>query len=287
MGRQANFSELRDAIRQGQAKIAQGLKTGQMRSDRDKADAGRVPRLDPAHEVLGQKPTLTGKVAIFQGRKKPRFRFSLPKLPKIRIRLPQMSLLPMRSVVSGIAAVLVVGLVVFIVFWIGKILVGSGTTSPVAEVDPPVRQPAVAPGPSAPVLTTERQSAPVERQSPQETAAARTETVQPPQTPAVSTPSTGNNVIVIQGITTARENELLSVQEFFARHGIETEIIRGGNNYSRLVTKGRFENPNRPGTDGYEMRMRIRNIGKRYPAETGDTKFGAEPFQDAYGLLRQ
>jgi len=286
MGRQANFSELRDAIRQGQAKIAQGLKTGQMRSDRDKAGAGRVPRLDPAHEVLGQKPTLTGKAAIFQGRKKPRFRFSLPKLPKIRIRLPQMSLLPMRSVVSGIAAVLVVGLVVFVVFWIGKVLVGSGTTSPVAEVDPPVRQPAVAPGPSEPVLTG-RQPAPVERQSPQETAAARTETVQPTQTPAVSTPSTGNNVIVIQGIATARENELLSVQEFFARHGIETEIIRGGNNYSRLVTKGRFENPNRPGTDGYEMRMKIRNVGKRYPAETGDTKFGTEPFQDAYGLLRQ
>ena len=54
MGREPNFSELRDAIRQGQAKIAQGLKTGQMRSDRQAEGQSHRPRLDPAHEMLGK-----------------------------------------------------------------------------------------------------------------------------------------------------------------------------------------------------------------------------------------
>ena len=283
MGRQANFSELRDAIRQGQAKIAQGLKTGQMRSDRNKGNRAGVPRLDPAHEVLGKKPTLTAKSAIFQKRQKSGFRFSLPKLPKIRVRLPRIPLPPMQSMVSGVVVVLGVGLVVFVVFWIGKALTRPRPdTPPVSPADVQTRP--VEPAPSAPVVT--RQD-PVIPSGQVRSVPAPVQPAPVVPTPPAAAGQTGNNVIVIQGIASSREGELAGVQAFFAQHGIATEIIRGGNNYSRLVTRDRFENPNRPGTDGYEMRMRIRNLGKRYPVETGDTKFGTEPFQDAYGLLRQ
>ncbi len=286
MGRQANFSELRDAIRRGQAKIAEGLKTGQMRSDHaGKPSSGHVPRLDPAHESLSKKPTASGKVALFEGRKKPGFRFSWPQ---IRVPWPNLSALPYRSMVSGIAAILVVAVVVFVVFWIGKVLVGSEPSPPVAQGPSEL--------PQSPIGSESTPTTPVSASPPVTAESPRTQTgtqglSQPAQTQPAPTPApvqrTGNNAIVIQGIATSRESELIPVQEFFARHGIETEILRSGNNYSRLITKGRFENPNRPGTDGYEMRMKIKNLGKRYPVETGDTKFGTEPFQDAYGLLIQ
>jgi hypothetical protein len=280
MGREANFSELREAIRQGQAKIAQGLKTGQMRSDRDKGSQ-QAPRtrLDPAHEVLGKKPTLTEKSALFDRHKKPKLKFKMPSFPRVRLprlRLPQISLASIRPMLLGIGAVLAVAAVVLVVFWIGKALIGLvPERSPVAD-EPVVRQPVgtspVEPQPVTPPRQTSAVSSP-----PAESGRA----VVPPVVTR-----TGDNVIVIQNITTSRENELLPVRDFFAKHGIATEIVRSGNNYSRLVTRDRFENPNRSGSDGHEMRMRIRALGKQYPAQTGDTKFGNEPFQDAYGLLR-
>ncbi len=284
MGRQANFSELRDAIRQGQAKIAQGLKTGQMRSDSERAGRGEVPGQEPAHRAAGPKGLLTEKVSLFQGRKKPKFRFSLPKLPKlpkIRIPMPRVAFPPMRSVLSGVVAVLGIAFVVFVVFWIGKALTGGPSPEPVApEVGtPPTASPQV---PESPAPRPD--PGPAASRRPRREAPAQPE---PAPTPTPRSQWTGNNVIVIQGITAARQDELIPVQEFFDRHGIATEIVRGANNYSQLVTRDRFENPNRAGTDGYEMRMRIREVGRRYPDETGDTKFGRQPFQDAYGLLIQ
>lgn len=277
MGREPNFSELRDAIRQGQAKIAQGLKTGQMRSDRQTEAQSHRPRLDPAHEVLGKKPTLTEKSALFERHKKPKFRFRMPALPKIRlpkIRLPKMSLSRVRPVLLGIGAILAVAVVVLVVFWIGKALIGLMPSRPPVE-EQVVQQPVEAP---PPVETRPVAQPPTPR-------VPRTPDPVPP--PVVSPPTqTGNNVIVIQYITASRENELLPVRDFFAQNGVATEIFRrGGGSY--LVTRDRFENPSRTGTDGYAMLQRIRAIGKRYAVETGDRQFGAEPFQDAYGMLRQ
>jgi hypothetical protein len=286
MGREANFSELRESIRQGQAKIAQGLKTGQMRSDRDKDTRVPVPRLDPAHELLGKKPTLTEKTAIFEPRKKDKVRFALPKLPTlphIRIRLPRLprvSLPPMRPMLFGVAAIIAVAMVVLVVFWIGKALIGSRDAQP-PVTDAGTVQPVIEPRPAdvRPVVQ-ERPMVPVQREA---VVTPRPTPTPEPARPAPAT-STGNNVIVIQYITSSRENELRSVQDFFGRNGIVTEIIQRGSG-SYLVTRDRFENPNRSGSDGYEMLIKIRRVGKRYAADTGDSKFGTEPFQDAYGMV--
>lgn len=274
MGRQPNFSELRDAIRQGQAKIAQGLKTGQMRSDRDKGSQ-QVPRirLDPAHEVLGKKLTMTEKSALFERYKKPKFRFRLPSMPKIR--LPQLSLAPLRPLLLGIGAILAVAVVVLVVLWAGRTLIGM------IPERLPVEETAARQTADAPVAAP----APVETRPVQQPAQTPPVSSPPVETVRQPLPRTGDNVIVIQGITASRENELKSVQDFFAKHGIPTDILRRSN-YSLLVTRQMFDNPARPGTTGYEIRMRIKTLGKQYPVETGDTKFGAEPFQDAYGMLK-
>ncbi len=285
MGRDANFSELREAIRQGQAKIAQGLKTGQMRSDRDKGNRVPVPRLDPAREMLAKKPMLTEKSAIFAHVEKKKFRFRLPALPKIRIRLPRIPLPGIRPILYGIAAVLGVALAVLVVFWVGKALIGLATYS---SQNPPAES-----AQTVPVESMGERNAPsgVTQSVPPPQPEPRRETTPPPAEPVrQAAPDalvrTGNNAIVIQYITSSRENELRPVQAFFAKNGVATEIIRSGTG-SYLITQGRFENPNRSGSDGYQILLKIRAIGKRYPVETGDRQFGAEPFQDAYGKLMQ
>lgn len=276
MGREPNFSELRDAIRQGQAKIAQGLKTGQMRSDRQAEGQSHRPRLDPAHEMLGKKPTLTEKSALFERYQKPKARFRAPSL--LKIRLPQVSFARVRPMLLGIGAILVTAVVVMVVFWVGKALIGLIPSRPPVE-EQVVQQP---PDETPPPLETR----PVVEPTPRVTRPP--EPTPPPTPPPVVSPptQTGNNVIVIQYITASRESELLPVRDFFTRNGIATEIFRR-NGGSYLVTRDRFENPNRTGTDGHAMLQRIRTIGKRYAVETGDRQFGAEPFQDAYGMLRQ
>jgi len=296
MGREANFSELREAIRQGQAKIAQGLKTGQMRSDRDKKPDQPVMRLDIARESLGKKTNLTAQSSVFDAPKKPAFQVKMPKpkmprlpklgsLPKIRVSLPRLPQVPMGTVIAvlrGMAMVVAVAIVVLIIFWIGKSLLTGGPTQPITKtpsVEPPrpaETRPIAQPPVTAPAAT------------PRETPAVpATPPPAPPKPPVAAVPPrTGDNAIVIQYIIASREAELKPVMEFFAKNGIPTEIIRIGNG-SYLVTQGRFENPNRIGSDGHAMLQKIRAIGKRYPAETGDRQFGAAPFQDAYGKLMQ
>lgn len=293
MGREANFSELRDAIRQGQAKIAQGLKTGQMRSDRDRKPDQPVMRLDIARESLGKKTTLTAQSAVFDAPKKPAFQVKMPKpklprlpkfgpLPKIRVPLPRVPMRTLIAVLRGMAMVVAVAIVVLIVFWIGKALLTGGPTEPIAKtplaVEPPrsvESRPAVQPPVSAPAIPL-REAPPAATPAPPATT-----------TPVAAVPPrTGDNAIVIQYIIASREAELRPVMDFFAKNGVPTEVIRIGNG-SYLVTQGRFENPNRIGSDGHAMLQKIRAIGKRYPAETGDRQFGAAPFQDAYGKLMQ
>lgn len=275
MGREPNFSEMRDAIRQGQAKIAQGLKSGQMRSDHLKNGVPR-PRLDPAHETLGKKPNLTQQSALFQNRPKRKPRFKLPKMPNFRAKMPKMpriSIPPLRPMLAGILGVLGVALVVLLVIWIGKALFSRPQQPPVADVEVQTPIAVEQPAPPRPV---------VRQETPRQTA-----TPQPVRQEPVSAPAqTGNNVIVIQYITSSREGELRPVQDFFAQNGVATEIFRRGSG-SYLVTRDRFDNPNRTGTDGHAALLRIREIGRRYATDTGDRQWGTTPFQDAYGMLRQ
>lgn len=93
--------------------------------------------------------------------------------------------------------------------------------------------------------------------------------------------STGDHRVVIQ--TYPLPTHLEPVKEYFARAGIETEIRKIGNMYY-LVTKDKYENPQRKGTDGYEAKQRIIQLGANYKAPPGYERFGPKSFETAYGM---
>lgn len=90
----------------------------------------------------------------------------------------------------------------------------------------------------------------------------------------------GNNRIVIQ--TYQFRAHLEPVKDHFARFGIETEIKKISDWYY-LVTKNKYANPERPGTDGYLTKQKIIELGAKYKAPPGYETFGTKPFHDAYG----
>ena len=92
---------------------------------------------------------------------------------------------------------------------------------------------------------------------------------------------TGNNRIVIQ--TWEDSEQLEPVKRYFAVNGIATEI-RGISGMYYLVTKDRYANPEKQGTDGYYARQKIIELGAKYKAPLGYGSFGAKPFHDAYGM---
>ncbi|MHC4396148.1 MAG: hypothetical protein ACYS1A_10890 [Planctomycetota bacterium] len=92
--------------------------------------------------------------------------------------------------------------------------------------------------------------------------------------------SKGNNNIVITQYR--RRMDLVPVQEHFALKDIETEIVTIDDWYF-LRTVDKYENPERPGTNGYAAREKIIKWGAEYKAQAGYETFGAKPFQDAYG----
>ena len=93
--------------------------------------------------------------------------------------------------------------------------------------------------------------------------------------------SSGNNRIVIQ--TWQVRSQLEPVKRFFAENGIATEIREISGMYY-LITKDRYANPEKRGTDGYYAKQRIIELGSQYKAPAGYGSFGAKPFYDAYGM---
>ena len=93
----------------------------------------------------------------------------------------------------------------------------------------------------------------------------------------------GDNVIVITSYPL--NTHLEPVKQHFAKFGIATEIVKRGSRYM-LVTQNRFNDIEKPGADGYEMKRKIMSIGASYkpPAGSGFESFGTKPFQDAYGM---
>jgi len=91
----------------------------------------------------------------------------------------------------------------------------------------------------------------------------------------------GNNRIVIQ--TYQLRADLEPVKQYFAQFGIETEIKKIGNWYY-LVTRNKYENPEKPGTDGYFAKQKIIQWGAKYKAPPGYETFGTKPFHDAFGM---
>lgn len=95
-----------------------------------------------------------------------------------------------------------------------------------------------------------------------------------------SSNATGGNVIVLAQYQT--RTQLEPPMRHFVENGIETEIVAIGNNYF-LVTKNRYANPDRPGTDGYAVKQKITQIGRNYKAPAGYESFAPHFFSDAYG----
>jgi hypothetical protein len=93
----------------------------------------------------------------------------------------------------------------------------------------------------------------------------------------------GDHVIVIASHQLS--SHLEPVKQYFAGFGIATEIIKRDNRWI-LVTQERFDNPEKAGSDGFEMKKKIISIGANYkpPASSGFEPFGPKPFQDAYGM---
>jgi hypothetical protein len=108
---------------------------------------------------------------------------------------------------------------------------------------------------------------------PAEDTVAKTEVTEPVE-------PTGNNVIVLVQYDSLPD--LAPVQEYFRKHHIELEIVPEGGRYF-LQTKQRYDNPSRPGTDGYRALQKIKEIGKEYQAPKGYGTFAPNYFQDAYG----
>jgi len=103
-----------------------------------------------------------------------------------------------------------------------------------------------------------------------------------PDTGIAAVAPTGDNVIVL--VEYGVRADLVPVQKHFATYGIETEIVKENRRYF-LITKNRYENPAKPGTDGYRVKQRIIEAGAAYKgkAPEGYETFAPHFFKDAYG----
>jgi hypothetical protein len=97
------------------------------------------------------------------------------------------------------------------------------------------------------------------------------------------------------------EADLLQVKAYFAAYGIELQVydlarvcqtlkdsgysarLPSGDGYF-LATKFVYSNPDKPGTNGYEIKQKIIELGKGYKAPKGFESFAAKHFNDAYGI---
>jgi len=93
--------------------------------------------------------------------------------------------------------------------------------------------------------------------------------------------SDATNRIVIQ--TFQVRSHLEPVRDYFAQFGIETEIRKIGDWYY-LITKNKYQNPQKQGTDGYLMKQKIVQLGANYKAPPGREPFAPNLFKDAYGI---
>lgn len=262
MAKKSKRMALYEAIQRGQAKIEEGLKTGHLRSDASSVRADRPETQKmyiSARRSGGKDPD---KFQDFLGR------FSISR--KVLL----------------IGSVVLLQLAVFAVaFWLGALFFKDS-------------KPALTPGRQIVSGREVDETGKTESSGgnslfqvdneDEDSVAKETDDNQDTEAPRLGGGSTGNNVIVIQSISWQRKEELRSIQDFFAKKGIQTDIVRDSkSDYALLVTlKGFKEKPENKGSDGYQLLQQIRQYGTQYPEETGDSKWGFEPFQDSYGLKR-
>ncbi|MGD1043465.1 MAG: hypothetical protein ABR913_10465 [Sedimentisphaerales bacterium] len=121
----------------------------------------------------------------------------------------------------------------------------------------------------------------VKQPTAQDTSAAAVTATQPISTPSVGSVQGGRNRIVLK-IYQVRSH-LEPAKEYFDKMGIATEIIEK-NNWYYLVTKNKYDNPEKAGTDGNLAKQKIIEIGSGYKAPAGFENFGPKPFSDAFGM---
>jgi len=92
----------------------------------------------------------------------------------------------------------------------------------------------------------------------------------------------GDQVIVL--VEYKGKADLVPVQRHFAEYGIETEILEKGERYF-LITRDRYQNTEKPDSDGYKARQKIIEVGAKYKgkAPEGYETFAPNFFKDAYG----
>jgi len=75
------------------------------------------------------------------------------------------------------------------------------------------------------------------------------------------------------------------LRRHFAEFGLDGSALPQGDGYF-LVTRQTYDNPDRPGTNGYEAKQKIVEIGALYrgKAPPGCESFGPRYFSDAYGM---
>ncbi|MBM4024618.1 MAG: hypothetical protein FJ280_04330 [Planctomycetes bacterium] len=76
---------------------------------------------------------------------------------------------------------------------------------------------------------------------------------------------------------------LSATRQWFQENGLNTANLPSGDGYL-LATRYLYSNPDRPGTDGYEVKQKIVELGKTYKAPPGRETFAARRFADAYGM---
>jgi hypothetical protein len=171
----------------------------------------------------------------------------------------------------GIAVVLGVLLAAVVLFRLGERVGGREIAAKApAAAKPVVNKPAES-RPVAPKPVT--QDTPVVKQpTAQDTSAAGV---------AANQLTTGRNRIVLK-IYQVRSH-LEPAKEYFDKMGVATEIIEK-NNWYYLVTKNKYDNPEKAGTDGYLAKQKIVEVGSGYKAPVGFESFGPKPFSDAFGM---
>jgi hypothetical protein len=237
---------LYEAIRQGQAKIAKGLESGQMRSD-SRLYKKKAPTPPPEANALLEDHE---------------------KSPGITTLSKTLAL------VSGLAVLVIL----LFGIWLGMHFAGRSEPELMPAPDES-EMGALENAPDDPAGATEVNGSGMGLGG---DTTARQTTVKP----AAPASPEGANVIVIQQIPPDQQDKLIPVKEYYDAKGIPTVLIQRSGYALLVTRVGFDHNPNRAGTEGHRLIERIKQLGLAYPEATGDTKFGLRPFQDAYPLKR-
>ena len=249
---------LYEAMRESQAKALQGKSLQPLHPESaPAAPPAAQPDVQPVSTPLPAEPAPVPQRTVIRWPTKPR----MFQVNGGRIELS----LPYQLLIAGLLCGIVILLIAFRI----------GQHSPIEKSARPA-QPAV----EKPKATPKAAVNVAPKATSQPTKAAIVTAPAEPAQKAVSA-SKGTNRIVIQ--THQNRNDLEPVKNFFAANGIDTEIRKIGTWYY-LITTEKYNNPEKPGTDGFEAKQRIIELGAKYQPPAGYGSFGAKPFSDAYGM---